>query len=175
MARLGRSSFTLRAVRSQRKPHREGLSFAGYAQVCRKRKSSSSIESWTHEGGRIIHPARWVAATRWATDVRNGDPTTILWDPPVKYPPFDEEEATRHRVAMTRAWLNRIAPGMGWTDADDLLSREREREALLVGAEPGSIPESSDWDPFEMNTMAISLKPRSAGRLCRPRAQGDEK
>ena len=103
----------------------------------------------THEGGRIIHPARWVAATRWATDVRNGDPTTILWDPPVKYPPFDEEEATRHRVAMTRAWLNRIAPGMGWTDADDLLSREREREALLVGAEPGSIPESSDWDPFE--------------------------
>ena len=50
---------------------------------------------------------------------------------------------------MTRAWLNRIAPGMGWTGANDLLSGEREREALVVRAEPGSIPESGDWDPLE--------------------------
>ena len=103
----------------------------------------------TYERGRIIHPARWVAATRWVTDVQNGDPITILWDPPVEDTPFDDEEATRHRAAMTRAWLNSIAPGMGWTGADDLLSREREREALVVRAEPGSIPESRDWDPFE--------------------------
>ena len=103
----------------------------------------------TYARGRIIHPARWVAATRWATEVRNGDPVTILWDPPVEDTPFNEEEATRHRAAMMRAWLRSIAPGMGWTGANDLLSRDREREALLIRAEPGSIPESKDWHPFE--------------------------
>ena len=50
---------------------------------------------------------------------------------------------------MMRAWLRSIAPGMGWTGANDLLSRDREREALLIRAEPGSIPESKDWHPFE--------------------------
>ena len=100
-------------------------------------------------GGRTIHPARWVAATRWATEDRKGDPITILWDPPVEDTPFDEEEATRHRAAMTRAWLNSIAPRMGWTGANELLSREREREAIVIRAEPGSIPESKDWHPLE--------------------------
>ena len=99
--------------------------------------------------GRTIHPARWVAATRWATDDRNGRPTTILWDPPVEDAPLDEEEATRHRAAMTRAWLNSIAPRMGWTSADDLLSAEREREALVIRATPGSIPEDEDWPLYE--------------------------
>ena len=50
---------------------------------------------------------------------------------------------------MTRAWLNSIAPRMGWTGANDLLSREREREAFMIRAEPESIPENKDWNPFE--------------------------
>ena len=99
--------------------------------------------------GRTIHPARWVAATRWATEERKGGPITILWDPPVEDTPFDEGEATRHRTAITRAWLNSIAPGMGWTGANELLSREREREAIVIRAEPGLLAESKDWHPLE--------------------------
>ena len=125
------------------------ISFLRVCPDVSETERNSSIESGrAHaDGSSTLHGG--FAATRWATDVRNGDPITILWDPPVADTPFDEEEATRHRAAMTRAWLNSIAPGMGWTGADDLLSREREREALLVRAEPGSIPESRDWNPFE--------------------------
>lgn len=46
---------------------------------------------------------------------------------------------------MTHVWLDSIAPGMGWAGADDLLSRERSREALVVRAAPGSISDSDDW------------------------------
>ena len=122
----------------------------------------------TDDRGRRIHPAQWVAATRWATDCRDGGPITVLWDPPVEDTPFDEEEATRHRVAMTRAWLNRIAPGLGWTNADDLLSGEREREALVVGAEPGLIPVSSDWDPLEEESDGDITEASLGGTLMHP-------
>ena len=119
----------------------------------------------TCEGGRTIHPARWVAATRWATEDRKGEPTTILWDLPVEDTPFDEEEATRHRAAMTHAWLNSIAPGMGWTGANDILSKEREREALNIRAEPGPIPESIDWHPFEDEPEVDIPEATTAGTL----------
>ena len=79
--------------------------------------------------------------------------------------PFDEEEATRHRAAMTRAWLNRIAPGMGWTGASDLLSREREQEALVVRAEPGPIPKIGDWNPFEDEPGDDIAEATTAGTL----------
>lgn len=122
----------------------------------------------TDDRGRRIHPAQWVAATRWATECRDGGPITVLWDPPVEDTPFDEEAATRHRVAMTRAWLNRIAPGLGWTNADDLLSGEREREALVVGVEPGLIPESSDWDPLEEESDGDITEASLEGPLMHP-------
>ena len=109
--------------------------------------------------GRTIHPARWVAATRWATDMRNNRPITILWDPADEDRPFEEEEATRHREAMTRSWLNSIAPRMGWGSAHEILSIEREREALMVRAEPGSAPGIRDWPLFEDETDADHLEP----------------
>ena len=103
----------------------------------------------TFDQGRDIRPARWVAATRWATEERIGKPATILWDPPGEETPFGEEEAARYRAAITRAWLDSIAAGMGWTGADDLLSKERGREALMVRAEPGSLSEGDDWPQLE--------------------------
>lgn len=67
----------------------------------------------TLEGTRIIHPSQWVAATRWATDDRDGDPITLLWDPPVDETTFGAREAKIHRTAMTRAWLDSLAPALG--------------------------------------------------------------
>lgn len=103
----------------------------------------------TFDQGRYVRPTHWVAATRWATEKRSGKPVTILWDPPGEDARFGEEEAARHRAAMTHAWLDSIAAGMGWTGADDLLSRERRREALVIRAEPGSIAQSDDWPLLE--------------------------
>lgn len=100
-------------------------------------------------GSRLIHPGEWVAAVRWGTDIRGGQPTTILWDPPVDDEPFGEEEADLHRTAITRSWLESIAPGLGWTSAEDLLSTERQREALVVVAQPGDLPEEQDWPRSE--------------------------
>ena len=74
---------------------------------------------------------------------------------------------------MTRAWLNSIAPGMGWTGASELLSREREREAIVIRAEPRSISESKDWHPLEDESdgdipeatfAGIPLQAESVGR-----------
>ncbi len=103
----------------------------------------------TLEGTRVIHPAQWVAATRWATDDRGGDPVTLLWDPPVDEHSFGEEEAKIHRTALTRAWLDSLAPALGWKDAGDLLAKERSQTAITIRAEPGPIPDSEDWPPIE--------------------------
>lgn len=119
----------------------------------------------TFDQGRCIRPTRWVAATRWATEERSGNPVTLLWDPPDEDTRFGEEEAVRHRTAMTRAWLDSIAPGMGWTGADDLLSKERGREALVIRAEPGSISESDDWPLFEDDSSRDMLKSGAAETL----------
>lgn len=99
----------------------------------------------TYDGNVIVQPAQWVAATRWATDARDGDPVTILWDPPGDDEMAVTEEPGRHREAMTRAWLESIAQGMGWENADALLSKDRAKEAISVRAPPGSVPEVEDW------------------------------
>lgn len=103
----------------------------------------------TFDGLTEIHPAKWVAATRWATDHRKVNPTTILWDPPSDYRPFAPEDAERHRDAISRAWLASIAPGLGWRSADDLLSKERGREAVVVTAKPGPVPPEMEWPSAE--------------------------
>jgi hypothetical protein len=92
-----------------------------------------------------LNPARWVAASRWATELRGGQATTLLWDPPSDHKPFPEEAARRHREAMTRAWLDSLAPGLGWRSGADLLAGEREGNAVFVRAEPGPIPHDEDW------------------------------
>lgn len=103
----------------------------------------------TFDGAIEIHPAKWVAATRWATDHRKVNPTTILWDPPTDFRPFSAEETARHRDAVSRAWLASIAPGLGWPSADDLLSKERGREAIVVTAKPGPVPPEKEWPTAE--------------------------
>lgn len=103
----------------------------------------------TFDGTTEIHPAKWVAATRWATDHRQVKPTTILWDPPSDYRPFSPEDANRHRGAMSRAWLASIAPGLGWHSAEDLLSKERGREAVVVMTKPGPVPPEMEWPVTE--------------------------
>lgn len=95
------------------------------------------------------YPAEWVAASRWATDQRGGDPVSLLWDPPVDDAPFSEEEAARHREAVGRAWLESIAPGMGWGSAEALRSGERRREALVVRVKPGPVPPGREWPATE--------------------------
>lgn len=95
--------------------------------------------------GRQVQPAKWVAATRWATETRDGLPITLLWDPPVEGNAFDTEEADQHREAMSRAWLDSIAPGLGWRDSQELLRSDREQDAFTISAEPGAIPSDDDW------------------------------
>lgn len=107
----------------------------------------------------LIRPARWVAATRWATDKRKGEPVTVLWDPPVDGVSFSKPEAERHRSLMTRAWLRSIAPRMGWNDDEDLLSSDRGREAVVIRAEPGTIHE--DW-PLDEDEPHFLAPPRQA-------------
>lgn len=99
----------------------------------------------TFVGGHRIHPAQWVSASRWATDDRGGEPITALWDPPAGGTPFGEDDARRYRAAMTLSWLDSIAPGLGYRTAGDLMSSNREGDALVVEAMPGPIPESDDW------------------------------
>ena len=132
---------------------------------CVKNGRSQFDRVATFDQGRRIRPARWVAATRWATEERSGKPVTVMWDPPDEDMRFGEEEAIRHRAAMARAWLDSIAPGMGWTGADDLLSEERGREALVIRAEPGSISGSEDWPLFEDEGSRDMLKPDAAETL----------
>ncbi len=92
-----------------------------------------------------LTPACWVAASRWSTELRGGQAATLLWDPPTDHKPFSEEAQARHREAMTRAWLDSLAPGLGWRDGNDLLSDRRAENALLVHAGPGQIPVEEDW------------------------------
>ncbi len=105
-----------------------------------------------------IYPACWVAATRWVTDDRGGTPATLLWDPPQDHSPFSKEEAAGHREAMTRAWLDSIAPGLGWRDANDLLSPERARAAIVVSADPGPVPTYADWPTLNDSDANTALE-----------------
>jgi hypothetical protein len=103
----------------------------------------------TFDGSVEIHPARWVAATRWATEQRKGDPVTILWDPPTEGGSYSGDEAERHRAAISTAWVASIAPGLGWDSPDELLSPEREREAVIVRVKPGPISPILEWPAFD--------------------------
>lgn len=106
---------------------------------------------------RRINLSAWVAASRWATEERKGGPVTILWDPPADDRPFDEEEAARHRAAIGHAWLESIAPSLGWNSAEALQSSERRREALVVRVKPGPVPPDREWpasdDEFDMDVL----------------------
>ncbi len=108
-------------------------------------------------GSRPVQPDRWVAATRWSTDVRGGTPISILWDPPSDDAAFSEEEAMQHRAAIDKAWLNSIAPGLGWSNGSELTDQARERSAVFVSAAPGPIPENEDW-PFAASDKSRQSK-----------------
>lgn len=95
--------------------------------------------------GRAIHPAEWVAASRWSTDYRGGPAITLLWDPPTEEAPFEPEEAAQHREAITRAWLDSIAPGFGFANASEILVAAEKGRTVDVHARPGPIPETRDW------------------------------
>lgn len=96
-------------------------------------------------GGRVVHPAEWVAASRWSTDMRAWQPVTLLWDPPVEGTSFELGAAAPHREAITRAWLSSIAAGFGHATADDMLVAARDGRGIIIRAEPGEIPEEEDW------------------------------
>jgi hypothetical protein len=85
------------------------------------------------------HPLRWVAASRWATDTRPGEPATALWDPPVPDQSFTPEEADRHQAAMHRAWLDSIAPGFGLRTAQDFSDAKRSQLGVAIFAPPGGM------------------------------------
>lgn len=95
--------------------------------------------------GRVVHPAEWVAASRWSTDLRAWQPVTLLWDPPVEGTFFEPGAAAPHREAITRAWLSSIAAGFGRATAEDMLVAARDERGIIVRAEPGIIPEEQDW------------------------------
>lgn len=99
-------------------------------------------------GTSIVHPAEWVAASRWATDDRPRTAITLLWDPPVQRALFSPNEAASHREAITRAWLASLAPGFGRSSADDMLTATREGRGVVVRANPGPIPKERDWPPY---------------------------
>lgn len=103
----------------------------------------------TFDAGRRIHPNEWVAATRWSTDRRNTAPATLLWDPPVRSEPFTPEDADRHRAAMSAAWLESIAAGLGARNGSDLLSAERRKTAVVIRADCGPTPDEDDWPETE--------------------------
>ena len=124
---------------------------------------------------RPIQPAQWVAATRWATDLRKGEPATILWDPPIDGESLDEPEATKFREAMTRAWLRSIAPRMGWDDDEELLNPDRGREALVVRAKPGPIPGDDGWPLDEEEPGYLDPAYRAAGTLTEDVGVGDRR
>lgn len=108
------------------------------------------------DGNARLHPAEWVAATRWSTDRRGGEPATVLWDPPTRSGPFLPEDAARHRAAISSLWLDRISRGLGARDGVELLSKERRGAAVVIRAFPGQIPEEEDWpetDPYSEETI----------------------
>jgi len=104
------------------------------------------------DGTSILQPIQWVAATRWSTDRRSVVPVTVLWDPPTQYDPFTPEQAKRHQAAIGRAWLESIAPGMGWRSAADLLSGDRVSAAVNVRAEPALVSTEDDWPETDEDT-----------------------
>lgn len=114
------------------------------------------------DGPTTLHPARWVAATRWATETRTWSPATLLWDPPVDDDPIREEDARRYKEAATLAWLSSLAPGFDLQNADEILAPEREEEAILIKAKPGPVPDQEDWPlttldaDIKAETVAIS-------------------
>jgi hypothetical protein len=110
----------------------------------------------TTSNGTTIYPAQWVAAVRWATDERGGTPTTVLWDPPSDGQPFTDGEAQVHFEAMTRAWLNSIASGFGYESADDILSAEREKNAVVVVAPNGPVPEERHWKDEDIHDDTLT-------------------
>jgi len=116
------------------------------------------------EAGLVVKPARWVAATRWATDDRRGDPITVLWDPPVPDDPQAEELAPKRREAMTRAWLDSLAPALGYRTASDLISDERNEDAIIVRADPGEVPESLDW-PVGADEVGAGKEPAAPAQV----------
>lgn len=99
----------------------------------------------TSLGGVDINPDEWVAASRWSTDERTIVPKTILWDPPGKDPGFSPEEADEQKAAMTQAWLQSLAPGLGWSTAKDLTSEAKSEAAIVVRAEPGDLDDDGFW------------------------------
>lgn len=121
----------------------------------------------TTDNARLIHPSQWVAGTKWATDVRGGGPITILWDPPVDDDFNDGDKVQRYRAGITRAWLDSIARGFGWQGADELISPERQREALIINAPPGPLRPEQEW-PSEPDVderrpeYPMALGPRAA-------------
>ena len=95
--------------------------------------------------GRQVNPAQWVAASRWATETRNGQPTTLLWDPPAGESSFSDEEVASHRTAISKVWLDSISRGLGWRDGSDLLLSDREKESFQIVAEPGGTDPNLEW------------------------------
>lgn len=135
--------------------------------------SRQSSRAWKAQFGRVettgpkgkLFPACWVAATRWVTDDRGGTPATFLWDPPQDHRPFSEDEAAQHREAMTRAWLSSIAPGLGWRDADELLSPERARSVVVVSAAPGSVPVEEERQTLSDGRRADPVRASGVSKL----------
>lgn len=118
---------------------------AGTPKCVTEGKAQFGRVSCTAPSGIALNPACWVAASRWSTKERGGQAATLLWDPPSDHQPFPEEAKVRHREAMTRAWLDSLAPALGWRSGADLLSGERKANALDIRAETGPIPPEEDW------------------------------
>lgn len=89
------------------------------------------------DGHTVKTPLKWVAASRWATDLRTVTPVTALFDPPEDDVPYSENEAHRHSEAMHRAWLDSLAAGFGIEGADDFMSDANRDRRMVIIAWPG--------------------------------------
>lgn len=155
----------LRFVLGEAKGSLTGTDFlAGGGPKCIEAGKQQFERVETHVSGRVVEPGRWVAATRWATDERNGYPITVLWDPPVDKEPFSGEEAERHRTAIARAWLDSIAPGFGWQNADDLITGDRTDRIVLIHAPPEQDSPDATWPAAEQEADAPEYLNRSASQ-----------
>lgn len=135
----------------------------------------------TFDSSGPINPAQWVAATRWATEQRNGEPVTILWDPPTQESTYSGDEAELHRSAISRAWAASLGSSFGWDSSGEPSSAEREREAVAVQVDPGPIPSSREWpsseDPFDTDEslpLDVRKMVRSEGKGIRRSISGEE-
>lgn len=116
------------------------------------------------------HPLRWVAASRWATETRPGEPATALWDPPVPDQSFTPEEADRHQAAMHRAWLDSIAPGFGLRTAQDFSDAERSQLVVAIFAPPGGIEADLRDGSLKME-VPTEVRPDDVDRPARYQAE----